>query len=202
MATITDMVGQHFEVLLLLYWSLASFASSLALLPVPGASGFRCWGKERGGGVEAGSVAAATAAAAATRGTLVLSKPLPSNFRRSAVMLSACRGKLMDLKPTTAVLGPLSDWNVPQRWFAHFYALGAAWNAAVAVLLLGSPYYHALPAPQQATCALALALLQLHLTRRLLETVGLLMYPPAARMHGVAYLFGIRWGGRRPWPWW
>jgi 3-oxo-5-alpha-steroid 4-dehydrogenase 3 len=107
-------------------------------------------------------------------------------------MLSACRGKLMDLKPAMAVLGPLSDWTVPQRWFGHFYALGAAWNAAVAALLLGSPYFHALPAQQQATCTLALALLQLHLTRRLLETVGLLKYPPTARMHGIAYLFGIR----------
>lgn len=111
---------------------------------------------------------------------------------RSAVQLSACRGKLMDLKPRRA-LGPLSDWTVPQRWFGHFYALGAAWNATVAYLLLGSPYYAALPAAQRSTCALALGLLQLHLTRRLVETVGLMAYPPSARMHGIAYLFGMRW---------
>lgn len=36
------LLGQHFESLLLLYWSLASFASTVALLPVPGAAGFRC----------------------------------------------------------------------------------------------------------------------------------------------------------------
>lgn len=36
------LLGQHFETLLLLYWSLASFASTVALLPVPGAAGFRC----------------------------------------------------------------------------------------------------------------------------------------------------------------
>jgi len=111
---------------------------------------------------------------------------------RAAVQLSACRGKLMDLKPATRVLGPLSDWTVPQRWFAHFYALGACWNAAVAWLLLTSPYYAALPAVQRAGVVLALALLQLHLCRRWLETVGLLRYPPGARMHGIAYAFGMR----------
>ena len=101
----------------------------------------------------------------------------------------------MDVKPARRVLGPLSDWTVPQRWFAHFYALGAAWNAVVAYLLLASPFYTALPAAQQAGAVLALGLLQLHLCRRLVETVGLLTYPPAARMHGIAYVFGIRYVG-------
>jgi hypothetical protein len=36
------LLGEHLETLLLLYWSLASFASTVALLPVPGASGFKC----------------------------------------------------------------------------------------------------------------------------------------------------------------
>lgn len=144
------LLGQHFETLLLLYWGLASFASTVALLPLPWAQGFR-----------------------------------------AAVQLSACRGKLMDLHPASRALGPLSDWTVPQRWFAHFYALGALWNAGVAWLLLVSPYYAALPEGQRAGVLLVLALLQLHLCRRWAETEGLLSYPPGARMHGVAYLFGL-----------
>jgi 3-oxo-5-alpha-steroid 4-dehydrogenase 3 len=97
----------------------------------------------------------------------------------------------MDLKPPRA-LGPLSSWTVPQRWFAHFYALGASWNAVVGYLLVSLPGFDSLPAAQRATSILALGLLQLHLTRRLVETLGLMKYPPSARMHGIAYLFGLR----------
>lgn len=118
--------------------------------------------------------------------------PCGPPLRRAAVQLSACRGKLMDLRPATRALGPLSDWTVPQAWFSHFYALGATWNAAVAWMLFGSGL--TLPEGQRASAALALALLQLHLCRRWAETVGLLSYPPGARMHGIAYLFGMRWG--------
>ena len=107
------------------------------------------------------------------------------------MLLSACRGKLMDMKPPAA-LGPLSDWEVPQRWFAHFYALGAAWSAAVAALFLVSPHFQGLPLHAAATHQAGLALLQLHLVRRLAETLGVMRYPPGARMLGVAYLFGIR----------
>lgn len=99
---------------------------------------------------------------------------------RSAVVLSACRGKIIDFKPPNA-LGPLSvrsvtvlqpgggvlasrgacrcqgalgmpgpdrascmpaamplgflqDWTVPQKWFWHFYAIGAAWNPVLIYL--------------------------------------------------------------------
>jgi len=97
----------------------------------------------------------------------------------------------MDMKPPAA-LGPLSDWEVPQRWFAHFYALGAAWNAAVSALFLASPHFRTLPLHAAAAHQAALALLQLHLVRRLAETLGVMRYPPGASMHGVAYLFGIR----------
>jgi 3-oxo-5-alpha-steroid 4-dehydrogenase 3 len=98
----------------------------------------------------------------------------------------------MDLKPAHA-LGPLSDWTVPQRWFAHFYALGALWNAALAYALLSSPFWTDQSVAQRAGYSLALGLLQLHLVRRLVETLGLLRCPPNARMHGIAYLFGLRW---------
>ena len=43
-----------------------------------------------------------------------------------------------------------------------------------------------------------LALLQVHLTRRLAEANWLARYPPGARMHAIAYAFGLRWG---PWCW-
>lgn len=113
--------------------------------------------------------------------------------RREAVRLSACRGKLLEDAPPR-VLGPLSNWTVPQRWFGHFYALGSACNAAVTYLLLGLPFYAGLAPHQQATAVLALALLQLHLGRRLAETEALMRYPPGSRMHGIAYLFGMRCG--------
>lgn len=106
------------------------------------------------------------------------------------MLLSACRGKLMDVKPSAA-LGPLSDWTVPQSWFGHFYALGAAWNILVTTLFLSSSYYHDLSPTSQVVYCAALVLLEVHLVRRLLETIGLMKYPVGSQMHGVAYLFGI-----------
>lgn len=44
----------------------------------------------------------------------------------------------------------------------------------------------------QAASAVALMVLQLHLLRRLYESVALMVYPPAARMHAIAYAFGLR----------
>jgi 3-oxo-5-alpha-steroid 4-dehydrogenase 3 len=109
---------------------------------------------------------------------------------RAAVLLAAARGKLVDSAPRGA-LGPLSAWTVPQRRFADFYALGAAWNAAVTALLFGSAAFAALPPAARATHAALAAALQAHLLRRLAETLLLLRYPPGARMHGIAYLFGL-----------
>ncbi len=44
----------------------------------------------------------------------------------------------------------------------------------------------------QAEALAALALFQLHLARRASETALLLHYPPDARMHVIAYVFGLR----------
>ncbi len=44
----------------------------------------------------------------------------------------------------------------------------------------------------QARAVVALALFQLHLVRRAAETAGVMRYPADARMHGIAYLFGLR----------
>jgi len=96
----------------------------------------------------------------------------------------------MDAKPSGA-LGPLSDFTVPQRWFYHFYAIGSLWNVAVAAIFIGSPAFSALSAASQAAYILTAALLEVHLLRRFLETVGLLRYPPAARMHIIAYVFSL-----------
>lgn len=40
--TTVQLLGQHLHTLLLLYWGLASFASTVALLPLPGVDWFRC----------------------------------------------------------------------------------------------------------------------------------------------------------------
>eukprot|EP00887_Chlorella_sp_A99_P006327 scaffold3.g6327.t1 len=108
----------------------------------------------------------------AASAAIVALLPLPfAEGFRAAVTLSACRGKLMDARPRRA-LGPLSDATVPQAWFAHFYTVGAAWNAGVAAAFLASDAYAALPAADRAMYVAALALLQLHLVRRLAETLA------------------------------
>ncbi|GAB4822043.1 hypothetical protein N2152v2_009089 [Parachlorella kessleri] len=96
----------------------------------------------------------------------------------------------MDYKPERA-LGPLSDWTVPQAWFGHFYAVGAGWTALIGPLFLRSASYSSLGSWGQATFLVAILLLEFHLVRRLLETTLLMRYPPGARMHGIAYLFGL-----------
>ena len=133
----------------------------------------------------------------------LLPLPLPQAFK-DAVALSAARGKLWQTKPDA--LGPLRDWAVPQRWFLHFYVVGAACNAAALAALAcgccgggsgrgGSAAAAAVAAVDAATARalLALALFEAHLLRRALETAFVMRYPPGARMHGIAYLFGLRW---------
>ena len=44
----------------------------------------------------------------------------------------------------------------------------------------------------QAARVLALLLLQVHLSRRVVETAYMMKYPLSARMHLVAYVFGLR----------
>ena len=96
----------------------------------------------------------------------------------------------MDVKPPAA-LGPLSDWTVPQIWFGHFYALGATWNILITAVFISSSCYQSLSPISQAVYVSALVLLEIHLVRRFLETFYLMKYPSGARMHGIAYLFGI-----------
>eukprot|EP00884_Botryococcus_braunii_P002399 jgi/Botrbrau1/1215/Bobra.0163s0023.1 len=112
---------------------------------------------------------------------------------RDAVMLTACRGKLWEDRPR-GKLGIFSDLAVPHCWFAHFYDVGAVVNASVMVAyvlhLLGSNSLLSLTSEQAGSLA-ALLLLQLHLTRRLLEANFMQRYPQGSKMHVIAYLFGL-----------
>ncbi|GAX80420.1 hypothetical protein CEUSTIGMA_g7859.t1 [Chlamydomonas eustigma] len=122
---------------------------------------------------------------------------VPLSFK-NAVRLSAARGKLWQANVRS--LGPLSEVTVPQQWFGHFYALGAACNLTVTLTLLNM-----MSSPLSTTCTschscdgststlvfLLLGMLQLHLVRRLVETYCIMVYPPGAHMHIIAYAFGI-----------
>ena len=79
---------------------------------------------------------------------------------------------------------------MPQSWFAHFYAVGAAFN--LAVLAAMSSMMASAPKAPLVLPLLGSLLLQVHLTRRLLESFLVLRYPASARMHAIAYLFGLR----------
>ena len=84
---------------------------------------------------------------------------------------------------------------MPQAWFAHFYDVGAAANLAVLAALLVHAAAREAATEEGAGVdgALAgLALLQAHLARRLAEANWLARYPPGARMHAIAYAFGLR----------
>ncbi|KAK9811791.1 hypothetical protein WJX72_010154 [[Myrmecia] bisecta] len=112
---------------------------------------------------------------------------------KEAVYLSACRGKLWEGKPSVR-LGWLTAKSVPQHWFAHFYAVGVACNTAVLLGLLLFPTVSAASFTffsEWGLSCLALVLLEVHLMRRLAETVLLMHYPPNARMHLIAYVFGM-----------
>lgn len=99
------------------------------------------------------------------------------------MIVSACRGKLTEQAPKNA-LGPLSDVFVPQKWFAHFYMAGCVCNALVLNWVYQSSH-------QTLSACLPICCFQIHLTRRLLETMFMMKYPKEARMHVIAYLFGL-----------
>ena len=79
---------------------------------------------------------------------------------------------------------------MPQSWFAHFYGVGAAFN--LAVLAAMTSMIASATEPPLVLPLLGSLLLQVHLTRRLLESVLVLRYPAGARMHAIAYIFGLR----------
>lgn len=120
----------------------------------------------------------------------LLPLPLPRAFK-DAVRLSAARGKLWEGRP--ASLGPLSHASVPQSWFLHFYVIGAICNAlaAAACLAAVSRSSNTKQSGDLSRSLLVLAAFQVHLVRRAVETAAVMRYPPSARMHVIAYAFGL-----------
>lgn len=80
---------------------------------------------------------------------------------------------------------------MPQRWFAHFYAIGAIWNFLVLLAFRAVQDKYIVNVGPTHFVVAALSVLQVHLVRRLLETMLLLKYPAQARMHGIAYIFSL-----------
>ena len=86
---------------------------------------------------------------------------------------------------------PVQAARVPQKWFAHFYAVGVLCAVlALAVLISGElPIEHGLEGGQ---ALLGMLCLLFHLSRRLMESLCLMSYPEDAYMHLIAYFFGLR----------
>lgn len=80
---------------------------------------------------------------------------------------------------------------MPQKWFAHFYAVGVLCAIpALALLISGElPVEHDLMGGQ---ALLGMLCLLFHLSRRLIESICLMDYPEDAFMHLIAYFFGLR----------
>ncbi len=82
---------------------------------------------------------------------------------------------------------------MPQRWFAHFYMMGVLCAiAALALLLATNPAVTSNSQQGSHAALLTILCLLMHLSRRLVESVWLLNYPPDAHMHAIAYIFGLR----------
>lgn len=119
----------------------------------------------------------------------LLPLPLPQAFK-DAVRLSAARGKLWEDRPLS--LGPLSNAAVPQSWFLHFYLVGAVCNALVCAALSASLQgMSSTQGTEDINAMVLLAAFQVHLVRRALETKLVMRYPAHARMHCIAYFFGL-----------
>jgi len=118
----------------------------------------------------------------------LLPVPMPQAFK-DAVKLSAARGKLWSIRPTT--LGALNNMAVPQAWFSHFYAIGMACCTALVLVCSSTVHAHGFSRAVGPETYVALTLFLLHLLRRLLETCCMMVYPADARMHVIAYAFGM-----------
>ncbi|PNW70466.1 hypothetical protein CHLRE_17g720950v5 [Chlamydomonas reinhardtii] len=115
---------------------------------------------------------------------------VPSAFK-AAVKLAASRGKLWHDRPDAKALGFLKDVSVPQQYFEHFYLVGSL----VTTVLLQVYIFVCTPDTDGSTLKrdslLALFLFELHVLRRYGESNYVMHYPETARMHLLAYLFGL-----------
>ena len=76
---------------------------------------------------------------------------------------------------------------VPHRWFQHFYVVGVCANAWT----VSSAAKRARGRAEDAYVVYALVLFQVHLCRRLYESVFVSVYSSCARMHVAAYVLGL-----------
>ena len=78
---------------------------------------------------------------------------------------------------------------VPHRWFQHFYVVGAGVNARTLYVALARA--SSVKAHNVYYVVYALVLFQVHLFRRLYESVFVSVYSSEARMHVAAYALGL-----------
>ncbi|CDH58502.1 3-oxo-5-alpha-steroid 4-dehydrogenase [Lichtheimia corymbifera JMRC:FSU:9682] len=122
-------------------------------------------------------------------------------------------GKLQSIatRPTSSIALQLAQWTVPKSWFAHFYVVGlisALYCFAEIVFLLQwhghGPVLYCLrmwDIPQASShisvleSIVALALLTLHLARRVYESFCIERPSLEARMHVSHYLAGVGFYG-------
>uniref|UniRef100_A0A4W6CE52 Polyprenal reductase n=1 Tax=Lates calcarifer TaxID=8187 RepID=A0A4W6CE52_LATCA len=88
------------------------------------------------------------------------------------------------------------DWlrvfDVPKRWFWHFYAISVCWNGLLLALYLNFIFQHQslLPVVPQLSTMLVQLLLWVHSVRRLLECLFVSVFSDGS-MHLVQYVFGL-----------
>lgn len=116
----------------------------------------------------------------------------------------AKRGKDDDSKQDGASSHKSSGWHVPHKWFTHFYVVGVVCNGFVLVHAVGlvaelrstggregSTSLITDEIESSARGALVAVLFQIHVTRRLCESLFLSKHNPHTKMHVVGYLVGM-----------
>ena len=81
---------------------------------------------------------------------------------------------------------------MPQKWFAHFYAVGVLCAITALALILSNKTPTEYGQKGSHAALLGMLCLLFHLSRRLVETLCVMSYPRDAFMHLIAYAFGLR----------
>ncbi|EFJ52371.1 hypothetical protein VOLCADRAFT_103030 [Volvox carteri f. nagariensis] len=120
----------------------------------------------------------------------ILPIPVPRAFK-AAVKVAAARGKLWYDRPDARALGILKDVSVPQQFFEHFYLIGALANTVLLQVYIFVCCEDQNGSTLKRDSLLALLLFELHVLRRYFESNYVMHYPESARMHLLAYLYGL-----------